>query len=194
MGTVNGKSSSPIVSAQVVTLTGPTAPRTLTLPDANATMARADAGQTIAGTQVFSGAVTVQGQGTFTGNHPGLIIKDTTNAAQNAQPYIIGQDSGAGALWFLGKLGGGDYSVGLVNYGAGTFEIWTSGISRFVVGADGASLCTSTIQATGFRVGANQVVGAQGAAVADASVLLADVVAQLNTLLARLRAHGLIAT
>lgn len=39
----------------------------------------------------------------------------------------------------------------------------------------------------------NQVVGTQGAAVADATGA-GDVVAQLNTLLARLRAHGLIAT
>jgi len=46
-----------------------------------------------------------------------------------------------------------------------------------------------------YRVGLNKVVGAQGAAVADATGPL-DIVAQFNTLLARLRAatgHGLIA-
>lgn len=43
------------------------------------------------------------------------------------------------------------------------------------------------------NVGPNQVVGAQGAAVADATSAL-DVITQLNTLLARLRTHGLIAT
>ena len=47
--------------------------------------------------------------------------------------------------------------------------------------------------ASAFGVGANQVVGAQGAAVADATGA-GDVVAQLNSLLARLRTHGLIAT
>jgi hypothetical protein len=44
-----------------------------------------------------------------------------------------------------------------------------------------------------FNVGATKVVGAQGAAVADATGA-GDVVAQLNALLARCRAHGLIAT
>ena len=49
------------------------------------------------------------------------------------------------------------------------------------------------VKAAAFYQGANQVVGAQGAAVADATGA-GDVVAQLNTLLARLRTHGLIAT
>jgi hypothetical protein len=44
-----------------------------------------------------------------------------------------------------------------------------------------------------YKVNGTQVVGAQGAAVADATGS-ADVVAQLNALLARCRAHGLIAT
>jgi hypothetical protein len=44
-----------------------------------------------------------------------------------------------------------------------------------------------------YKVGANQVIAAQGAAVADATGA-GDVVAQLNALLARCRAHGLIAT
>ena len=45
----------------------------------------------------------------------------------------------------------------------------------------------------GYAVNDVQVVGAQGAAVADATGA-GDVVAQLNALLARLRVHGLIAT
>lgn len=44
-----------------------------------------------------------------------------------------------------------------------------------------------------YKVDGTQVVGAQGAAVADATGV-GDVVAQLNTLLARLRTHGLIAS
>lgn len=52
----------------------------------------------------------------------------------------------------------------------------------------------NAIQAPAYRdAGANQVVGARGAAVADATGA-GDVVAQLNSLLARCRAHGLIAT
>jgi hypothetical protein len=42
-------------------------------------------------------------------------------------------------------------------------------------------------------IGGNHVVGARGAAVADASATVASVQAQLNLLLARIRAHGLIA-
>lgn len=50
------------------------------------------------------------------------------------------------------------------------------------------------VYATGaYHVGANQIVGAQGAAVADATDA-ATVITQLNALLARLRTHGLIAT
>jgi hypothetical protein len=47
--------------------------------------------------------------------------------------------------------------------------------------------------ATAYKVGANQVVGAQGAAVANATDA-ASVILRLNDLLARLRTHGLIAT
>jgi hypothetical protein len=46
---------------------------------------------------------------------------------------------------------------------------------------------------TEYRVAGTKVIGAQGAAVADATGA-GDVVAQLNALLARCRAHGLIAT
>lgn len=52
---------------------------------------------------------------------------------------------------------------------------------------------TGLMSATGYFVGANQVVGARQPAVADATGA-GDVVAQLNALLARLRTHGLIAT
>jgi hypothetical protein len=46
---------------------------------------------------------------------------------------------------------------------------------------------------TSYMVGGTKVVGARGAAVADASATIASVQAQLNLLLARCRAHGLIA-
>ena len=45
----------------------------------------------------------------------------------------------------------------------------------------------------GYKVGANQVIGTRGAAVPDATDA-ATAITQLNTLLARLRAHGLIAS
>ena len=57
-------------------------------------------------------------------------------------------------------------------------------------GPPGAGIC---VVDNHYMVGANKVVGARGAAVADATGA-GDVVAQLNTLLSRLRTHGLIAT
>jgi hypothetical protein len=45
----------------------------------------------------------------------------------------------------------------------------------------------------GYKYGGTQVVGAQGAAIADATDA-ASAITQLNAALARLRAHGLIAT
>lgn len=52
---------------------------------------------------------------------------------------------------------------------------------------------TGDIQAVAFAVEGYQVVGARGAAVANATDA-ASVIARLNDLLARLRTHGLIAT
>lgn len=56
---------------------------------------------------------------------------------------------------------------------------------------------TGAVQATEYRVSGTKVVGAQGAAVADASggaTIDAEARTAINTLLARLRTHGLIAT
>jgi hypothetical protein len=57
--------------------------------------------------------------------------------------------------------------------------------------------CTSTLQATEYRVSGTKVLGAQGAAVADAtggSVIDVEARAAINALLARMRNHGSIAT
>ena len=62
---------------------------------------------------------------------------------------------------------------------------------------DTDDLDVNILTATSIRVGATQVVGAQGAAVADAengAVVDAEARAALNALLARVRAHGLIAS
>jgi hypothetical protein len=55
------------------------------------------------------------------------------------------------------------------------------------------AVCNTTIQATAFGVNSVQVLGAQGAAVANATDA-ASVILRLNDLLARCRAHGIIAT
>lgn len=54
------------------------------------------------------------------------------------------------------------------------------------------ALATTPTVTTGYAVGGVQVVGAKGAAVIDATDA-ASVITQLNALLARCRAHGLIA-
>lgn len=62
-----------------------------------------------------------------------------------------------------------------------------------ITASDRATVLASFDASGHLKVGGTQVVGAQGAAVADATNAT-DVITQLNALLARLRAHGLIAT
>jgi len=62
-----------------------------------------------------------------------------------------------------------------------------------IIKLDQAIDTTASPSFVAMKVGANQVVGAQGAAVADATDA-ASVILRLNDLLARTRAHGLIAT
>lgn len=77
---------------------------------------------------------------------------------------------------------------------SGTFPVFIQASSYDVSAGFANSPYLTAIGATGgLQVGANKVVSVQGAAVADATGA-GDVVAQLNTLLSRLRAHGLIAT
>jgi hypothetical protein len=60
--------------------------------------------------------------------------------------------------------------------------------------SDGTDVtCSGDVVATTFKVGSNQVLGAQGAAVADATNGT-DVITRLNDLLAILRTHGIIDT
>lgn len=72
-----------------------------------------------------------------------------------------------------------------------------SGSNLLLQGADAVAYAGLTLDIldaqTSVKVAGTKVLGAQGAAVADATGA-GDVVAQLNTLLARLRTHGLIAT
>jgi len=77
----------------------------------------------------------------------------------------------------------------------------SSGVSTFNTRSGAVTLTEADVEAAltnvsfgsaELQISGTKVVGAQGAAVADASAGTA--VAQFNTLLARLRAHGLIAT
>lgn len=69
----------------------------------------------------------------------------------------------------------------------------TSSIGIYCTGSLYGLQTGSDIDANSYYASGTKVVGGQGAAVADATGV-GDVVAQLNTLLARLRTHGLIAT
>jgi len=66
-------------------------------------------------------------------------------------------------------------------------------IGNSVDGNGNNTVTLGNTSVTGWYMGATKLIGVQGAAVADATGA-GDVVAQLNTLLARLRTHGLIAS
>jgi len=68
----------------------------------------------------------------------------------------------------------------------------TTGAARKTFAFLEAPAFTTSITTPEVRVGANKVIGAQGAAVIDATDA-ASAITQLNDLLARCRAHGLIA-
>ena len=105
-----------------------------------------------------------------------------------------------------------------ITFGGGAIDMSAAGSLTTVKGTLAVTqtvTLTSTCKASGFLVGANQVVGARAAAVADATASIAanggisgtyvqaevealrDAVAELqgqvNSLLAKLRTHGLIA-
>ena len=67
-------------------------------------------------------------------------------------------------------------------------------IGKSAVGNGSNTVTLGNTSVTGWYMGATKLIGVQGAAVADASETVASVKTQLNALLARLRAHGLIAT
>ena len=86
-----------------------------------------------------------------------------------------------------------DFDIRLWNGTAGTLGYGTEATVLSINGAGGALTLAAGITATTYSVGANQVVGARGAAVADATDA-ASVILRLNDLLARARTHGLIST
>jgi hypothetical protein len=78
-----------------------------------------------------------------------------------------------------------------------TGALWVGNVSSSSLDSDGDITTVGRVQGTAFHVGANQVVGARGAAVSDVtggSVVDVQARSAINALLARLRAHGLITT
>lgn len=134
-----------------------------------------------------------------------------TNNASSAE-VVKSVSSGSGAIGVLGSVTGTSTTVGVKGEVTSASGYGVLGVSTanngyaMAANASGTNsvgiYCTGTlwglettdnVTAAAYYQAGTKVVGAQGAAVADATGA-GDVVAQLNTLLARLRAHGLIAT
>lgn len=102
--------------------------------------------------------------------------------------------SGAGTARVLGL---GTDGTQRWNIGATTGHFLATAHNTYDIGASAATSPRSIYVGTSYFVGADQVVSARGAAVADASGganIDAEARTALNALLARLRTHGLIAT
>ena len=112
----------------------------------------------------------------------------TINASIAAgRPGILISRDGGGAIHIDNTTNGAYAEIRDDN-----FIICTDGtyIPIYIATISGVPYCAS---ATGFSDGVHKVLGAQGAAVANATDA-ASVIARLNDLLSRLRTHGLIAT
>lgn len=159
--------------------TGAGASKTLALTIDNAQAA------TFAGT-IDSGAITSTGavegttvtDGAFT-TTAGAVTGVTTLTVDNV--IIDTNDVKSG----LGNLN--------IRSDTGTVNIVVSSVQQLVINSTTADFKDNDITTTGgYQVSGTQVVGAQGAAVSDATDA-ASAITQLNLLLARCRAHGLIA-
>lgn len=97
----------------------------------------------------------------------------------------------------MGLSSGGDLSFSSTTASTGSKDVGlargSAGVGKITNGSTGYG----TLDALAYRVSGTQVVGAQGAAVADASggaIIDSEARTALNALLARVRTHGLIAT
>jgi hypothetical protein len=192
-----------------------TAVRTWTFPDRSDTVAGLGATQTWTGANTFADIITVGTRAALAPSSFGygaawkclLLGSPGTDHASNAVTICIGVDpstntgssfSGNGSEILLRRnvillqpnSGNTDWENASLTLGLTTIygaTIGTPTAGQVLIGNGRAAVYDA------FYVGADKVVGARGAAVADATGA-GDVVAQLNALLARCRAHGLIAT
>lgn len=102
-------------------------------------------------------------------------------------------NSDTSALLQTYSSGGGEISLHLSSAGgtSNNVKIYKDDAGTLIATFDSAGVNVES--GMGFKVAGTKVVGAQGAAVADATNST-DVITQLNTLLSRLRTHGLIDT
>ncbi len=135
------------------------------------------------------------------------LIDDADAAAQRTT-------LGLGALAVLGTVGAAQIDnkavilaklddiatntvIGRVTAGSGVPAALTATNLNTILATINLDFGSNTVNAGAFKVGGTQVVGSQGAAVADAAggvVIDLEARAALNALLARLRTHGIIAT
>jgi hypothetical protein len=130
-----------------------------------------------------SGGPTISDAGVLAVDH----IAELTGSHGCVFDHILGIPSGtvsAPGLQFSADIQNGIYRIGANNWGMSA-----AGALVADVNTAGLNLASGMV----LKVNATQVVGAQGAAVADATDA-ASVILRLNDLLARLRTHGLIAT
>lgn len=166
----NANTTLPIVSQQL-TLSGPTAARTVTLPDANFTAARTDAAQTFSGLQSFAGGA------------------ETQNGTSGTSIDIYKTYSGGGANYERLRIDGGvrtasEFSIGTAQSGTGVARalsiyggggLWLQSDSGNVTLNAASSIALRTASATRWNIGANIVpnsalsgtIGASGTEVAS---------------------------
>lgn len=132
--------------------------------------------------------------GMLIGGTTAKAISVTSNAL-GAHYQLIGDTSGGGGPSEL-RFGSGALitwrSTTRADAGANDLSLTRNAANILQVG-DGAANANGKVRAAEYQVAAIKVIGAQGAAVADATDN-PSAITQLNALLARLRAHGLIAT
>ena len=130
-----------------------------------------------------SESLRVNGQARFASS----IITGQDGASVNlySSAGLVFRDSGSGTNSYI------DLSFGSASHGSLTVRSSNAATVLLQLSITGASFYNS-VTCGALYIGANQVVGARGAAVADATDA-ATAISQLNALLARCRAHGLIA-
>jgi len=129
--TVPGTTTLPIVS-QAITISGPTAARTITFPDANFTAARTDAANTFTGTQSFASAL----QTTASGTSNAIKIAPGTTGSKFLYFGSTPGDNSSGIMFF-------EASSTTTNWKVGT-NITVSGAYQFIPSTAGGGTTYST--------------------------------------------------
>ncbi|MBU2177785.1 MAG: hypothetical protein KJ556_22045 [Gammaproteobacteria bacterium] len=117
----------------------------------------------------------------------GILASSTQTTKSTAGQGILNFNASQVTGTTFGNVDAGGNILAVRAYMGGAFA------TQLILDAEGDLWLNGGITTTTVTVGANQVVGAQGAAVAD-STDAASVILRLNDLLARCRAHGIIAT